>query len=142
MSPSLCAPSLHAVINAAYSSPSNNPGTSAFARRVFIRSRKAESSTFDSSRMNAIFSPLHPDRRRTARRSSSKSSAEYLLCTLIWKTLSPFIHATKRESVVYPVRPISDHLAVERGRKTDLSTSAHSDEQQMTLNLTEDSVDS
>ncbi len=45
---------------------------------------------------------LHPERLSTPLRSSSKSSAVYLLCTLTWNTLSPFIQATKRDSVVLP----------------------------------------
>src|ERR1700743_3299529 len=88
-------------MRAEYSSPSKRPGTSALARRVFIRSKKPESRTFDSSMIKQIFSPLVPARRRTVRRSSSKSSPVYLLETLIWKMLRPFIHATKRDRVVY-----------------------------------------
>ena len=106
--------------------------TSPLASSVFILSRKPESSTLDSSMMKAIFSFLHPERRSTVRRSSSKSSPVYFLCTwnidthiqnwrntatnvviwpkkysyveptLIWYTLSPFIHATKRDRVVFP----------------------------------------
>ena len=56
MSPSLTAPSLHCVISVEYSSPSNRPGTSPLASSVFMRSRKLESSTFDSSIMKQIFS--------------------------------------------------------------------------------------
>lgn len=45
---------------------------------------------------------LHPALRKTERRSSSKSFAEYLLCTLICTTLRAFIQATNRERVVFP----------------------------------------
>ena len=55
--------------------------TSPLASRVFIRSRNPESSTLDSSIMNAIFSFLQPERRSTVRRSSSKSSPVYFLWT-------------------------------------------------------------
>lgn len=55
--------------------------TSPLASRVFIRSRNPESSTLDSSMMNAIFSFLQPERRSTVRRSSSKSSPVYFLWT-------------------------------------------------------------
>lgn len=109
--PSFWAPSLHCVIRVAYSSPSKRPGTwetqwypglrglgarhhgtrpaaacqgvitSPLASRVFIRSRNPESSTLDSSMMNAIFSFLQPERRSTVRRSSSKSSPVYFLWT-------------------------------------------------------------
>lgn len=57
LSPSLWAPSLHCVISVVISSPSNNPGTSPFASNVFMRSRKLESKTFDSSIMKQIRSP-------------------------------------------------------------------------------------
>ena len=57
------------------------PGTSPFASKVFIRSKKDESRTFDSSMINAIFSPLQPDRRRTFRKSSSKFSPVYFRWT-------------------------------------------------------------
>ncbi len=63
--------------------PSNKPGTSPFASNVFIRSKNPDSSTLDSSKINAIFSFLQPDRRKTARKSSSKSSLVYLLCTCV-----------------------------------------------------------
>ncbi|CAN7950632.1 unnamed protein product, partial [Ixodes pacificus] len=110
MSPSRWDPSLHWVIRVLYSSPSKRPGTSPLASSVFMRSRNDESSTLPSSSTKQIFSPcahrqmrtLQPDRLRTERRSSSKSAALYLLWTLIWKTLRPFIQATKRESVVLP----------------------------------------
>jgi hypothetical protein len=98
--PALWEPSLQAVMSAAYSSPSKRPGTSALARRVFIRSKKPESRTLDSSIMKQIFSPLQPNRRKTIHRSSSKSSPVHLLETLIWKMLSLLSHATKRERVV------------------------------------------
>lgn len=55
--------------------------TSPLASSVFIRSRNPESSTLDSSMMNAIFSFLQPERLSTVRRSSSKSSPVYFLCT-------------------------------------------------------------
>jgi hypothetical protein len=64
-----------------YYIPSNKPGTSPLANKVFMRSRKPDSNTFDSSSMNVIFSFLHPDLLNTALRSSSKSSLVYLLCT-------------------------------------------------------------
>ena len=82
--------------------PSKSPGTSPLAKRVFILSKKLESKTLDSSRMKQIFSPLHPERRRTCLRSSSKSSAVYLLWTLIWNTDKPFIQATNLDRVVLP----------------------------------------
>lgn len=56
MSPSLTAPSLQPVMSVEYSSPSNRPGTSPLASKVFMRSRKLESSTLDSSMMKQIFS--------------------------------------------------------------------------------------
>ncbi|CAN7979473.1 unnamed protein product, partial [Ixodes pacificus] len=107
MSPSRWDPSLHWVIRVLYSSPSKRPGTSPLASSVFMRSRNDESSTLPSSSTKQIFSPCAP--RTTERRSSSKSAALYLLWTLIWKTLRPFIQATKRESVVLPapLTPIS-----------------------------------
>lgn len=55
--------------------------TSPLARSVFIRSRNPESNTLDSSMINAIFSFLQPERLNTVRRSSSKSSPVYFLCT-------------------------------------------------------------
>lgn len=46
-----------------------------------MRSKNPESNTLDSSMMNAIFSFLQPERLNTVRRSSSKSSPVYFLCT-------------------------------------------------------------
>ncbi|CAN7949923.1 unnamed protein product, partial [Ixodes hexagonus] len=57
ISPSRWDPSLHWVIRVLYSSPSNRPGTSPLARRVFMRSRNEESSTLPSSSTKQIFSP-------------------------------------------------------------------------------------
>ena len=58
--------------------------TSPFANSVFILSKKPDSSTLDSSIINTIFSSLQPDLLSTVLRSSSKSAAEYLLCTCVW----------------------------------------------------------
>ena len=55
--------------------------TSPLASKVFILSRNPDSRMLDSSMMNIIFSSLHPDLRRTIRRSSSKSAAVYLRWT-------------------------------------------------------------
>ena len=78
------------------------PGTSPLANKVFILSKKLESITLDSSRIKQIFSSLHPERLSTCLRSSSKSSAVYLLWTLIWNTDKPFIQATNLDNVVLP----------------------------------------
>jgi hypothetical protein len=54
--------SLHEFNKAKYSSPSNNPGTSPSANKVFIHSIKLLSITFDLSSKETIFSPLQPER--------------------------------------------------------------------------------
>lgn len=65
----------------AHTTQCNGALTSPLARSVFIRSRNPESNTLDSSIINAIFSFLQPERLNTVRRSSSKSSPVYFLCT-------------------------------------------------------------
>jgi hypothetical protein len=52
-------------------SPSKRPGTSPEAKRAFILSKNAGERTLDSSKMNVIFSYLHPDLIITLRKSSS-----------------------------------------------------------------------
>jgi len=74
-----------------------------------------------------------PDLRSTPLRSSSKSSAVYLLWTFTWKTLRPFIQATKRDNVVLPdpLTPISSRWPwgwrkIRSMRSTWSSTSSNS----------------
>ena len=68
--------------------------------KVFICSKNPESSTFDSSMIKQVFSPLQPARCSTVCKSSPKSSPVYLFDTLIWKILRPFIQATNCDRVV------------------------------------------
>ncbi len=91
--------------------------TSPLASSVFMRSKKPESSTFDSSMMKAIFSFLQPERRRTVRRSSSKSSPVYLrwTCEDTIRYKSPNHHQTGA-TIISPFQPWSDRHSVRSSR--------------------------
>mmetsp|Transcript_21583 Transcript_21583/g.43755 ORF Transcript_21583/g.43755 Transcript_21583/m.43755 type:complete len:223 (-) Transcript_21583:262-930(-) len=102
MKPSRCAASRHCCISDGHSSPSNNPGISPDASNAFMSSKNPVDSTLLSSKMKQIVSALHPARFITLRRSSSKSASPYPRWALIWKTVWPLCHATKRDMTVLP----------------------------------------